>query len=197
MPIDNVPHEANINESLRGWLERARQTINRPRRPIYIPVTQFSGYLGNQFLGVGTPNLEEINSLKIVGARIEAVNDACHHVFYVPKDMNVGTNVKFEVLWCTNSGTTSQTATWKIEYAAIKPESEALSAASTALSSAIIADNVLGAYKPAITPYGYLSKNILEHGDLLHLKVSLGAVSGLNPASDILFLLGILINDEG
>lgn len=209
MSIASVPHDSNISQSLKDFLETLRQHVVRATRPVYIPVSQFSGYSGvtvtaiygtthfnAEFLGNGNPNIEEINSLGIVGARMAAVDDACHHVFYVPKDFNVDTNIKFEVVWCTNNSDTSKTATWKIEYAA-NAANETLTAASTALSSAITADNVLGAYKIAVAPYGLLSGGILDHGDFLHLKISLGAVSGLNPATDEIFLLGILINDEG
>ena len=196
MPIASPSHDSNISQSTRDFLERVRQELSKPRRPIYIPVTQFSGYLSNQFLGSGTPNLEQINLLGIVGTRIDATGDTCDHLFYVPKDFNVDTNIKFEVVWCTDNATASNTATWKIEYSAIS-EGETLSLASTALSSVITADNVVGAYKVAMAPYGFIARGILMHGDFLHLKVSLSAVSGLNLAVDKVYLLGILINDEG
>jgi len=197
-----------MTAEVRDWLITLRQDMLRAKRPEHIPVTQFSGFYRIvdatdatknekiQFAGVGNPVLEEINSLGIIGARIEAVNDACHHLFYVPKDLNVDTNIKFEVVWCTNNAVLTNTATWKVQYSAIA-SGEALSAASTALSSVITADNVLGAYKVAVAPYGLLYGGVLEHGDMLHLDVSLGAVSGLDPAADEVFLLGILINDEG
>lgn len=211
MSIGNVPHDPNIVSSLREWLERLRQHVVRPKRPIYIPVTQFSGYYrissiddltevdeNIQFAGSGNPILQEINSLGIVGARIDAAGDACHHLFYVPKDLNVDTNIKFEVVWCTNSTDTSETATWRVRYSA-SAAGEVLSAATTALSATISADNVVGAtaYMVAIAPFGLLYRGNLQHGDFMHLEVSLSAASGLNPASDEVFLLGLLINDEG
>lgn len=177
-------------------ISRMQQDINRPTRPIYIPITQFSGYLSNQFLGSGAPNLEQINSLAVVGAKIDAVGDSCHHLFFVPKDFNVNTNIKFEVVWCTDSVDTAETATWDIKYLSVA-SGETLAAATTPLSQVITADNVLGAYKIAVAPYGVMSKEELYHGDLLHLNVSLSAVSGLNPAVDKVYLLGILINDQG
>lgn len=204
MSISNPPGDPGIPDSLVGWLDRVRQELNKPRRPLYIPVTQFSGYqrivsganFNFTFLGTGTPELQEINSLGIVGARIEAVDDACHHLFYVPKDFNVGSNIKVEIEWTTNNNTTSNTATWKVRYSATK-DGEAFSAATTELNSVITADNVLGSWKRAIAPFGLIYNGLLEHSDLVHLEVSLGAVSGLNPASDQIFLLGIVINDEG
>lgn len=174
---------------------RLKQRINRPVRPIYIPVTQFSGFLSNQFLGTGTPNLEQINSLGIVGTRIDATGDACDHLWCVPKDFNVDTNIKFEVVWTTNSVDTSETATWKVQYSA-SADGEALAAASTSLDEVISADTVLGAYKIHIAPYGAIFGGNLQHGDLVHLKVSLDSVSGLNPAADTVYILGILINDQ-
>lgn len=208
MSIGNLPDDVEINQSLRDWLGTLRQQIIRATRPLYIPVNHFSGYYRIvdaadatqdeqlQFAGTGNPVLQEINSLGIIGARIEAVDDACNHLFYVPKYFNVDTNIKFEVVWCTNNNTTTNTATWKVLYNAAAA-GEALAAAGTALDLAITADNVLGTYKVAVTPYGLLYGGNIEHGDMLHLKVSLGAVSVLNPAVDQVFLLGILINDEG
>ncbi len=182
----------------RGLVDEIRkinQKLSRPKRPLYIPVTEFSGYLSSSFLGTGAPNLEQINSLGIVGARIEAVTDACHHLFYIPKDFNVDTNIRIAAVWGTNSSDTSESATWKVEYSAIAV-GETLIAPATALNTVIAADNVLGAYKVAESAYGTIFRGNLNHGDYLHLKISLSAVSGLNPASDIVFLLGILITDE-
>lgn len=208
MSIGNLPNEPSLSPSMLGWLDRAKQELNKLRRPLYIPVTQFSGYqrivdatdatedVRFRFAGAGNPVLDEVNSLGIIGARIEAVDDACHHLFYVPKDFNVNSNIKIEVAWCTDSSDTSETATWKVQYKSIAA-GETLSAVDTELNSLITADNVLGTYKYSVSPYGLIYKDVLEHGDLLHLKISLGAVSGLAPASDIIFLLGILINDEG
>lgn len=209
MPIGNVPYDPNISPSLRDWLEKVRQQVVRPTRPIFIPVSQFGGFsgitvtaiygtthFGFESDGNGNPLIQEINSLGVVGARMEATGDACHHLFYVPKDFNVDTNIKFEVVWCTNNSDTSKTATWKVEYVAVGAE-ETLVAPNSALDEPIAADNVVGTYKVAVTPYGLIFAKTLEHGDFLHLKVSLNAVSGLNPASDEIFLLGILINDEG
>lgn len=196
MSIGNAPDDPNISASLKQWLERVRQELSKPRRPIYIPVTEFSGFLNDQFLGSGTPVLQEINSLCVVGARIEATGDSCHHLFFVPKDFNVDTNIKIEVVWCTNSVDVAETATWGVQYNAAAP-GQALAAAGTPLNETIAADNVLGAYTVAVSPYGLLYKGALDHGDLVHLNVTLDAVQGLNPAVDQVFLLAILINDQG
>lgn len=196
MPIGNPPNDPGISESLKGWLVRVQQELAKPKRPIYIPVTQFSGFLNDQSLGSGTPALQEINSLGVVGARIDATGDSCHHLFFVPKDFNVDTNIKIEVVWCTNSANTGQTATWRVRHSPIA-DGEALAAAGTDLDSVITADSVLGAFVVAIAPYGLIFNGALNHSDLVHLNVTLDAVSGLNPAVDQVFLLGILINDQG
>lgn len=184
--IANVPDGLQIPQNLREWLIAMRQAIKRARRPVYIPVSEFNG----------NPTLTEINGLGIFGAQATAVGDAFHHVFFVPKDFNIDTNTKIEVVWCTDNNTTTNTATWKIEYRAAAT-GEALGAASTALNSVIAADNVVGTYAVAVSPYGLIYAGAIEHEDLLHLKVSLSAVSGLDPAVDEIFLLGLKINDEG
>jgi len=178
------------------WLTRLGQQVNRPRRPIYIAVTEFNGKLADQFLGAGSVPLEQINSLRIVGARFLATKLEADHIFRVPKDFNVDTNTKFEVVWCTNSVTLAQTATWKVSYS-VAGEGEALTTAITDLNQLVPADNVLGPYAVATASYGLMYKQILEHGDMLHLRISLDSVSGLDPAVDEVYLLGILINDEG
>jgi hypothetical protein len=202
--IGSIPHDAKISESLKGWLERLKQEVVRQRRPIFIPVTQFSDFssltftprYGEMSVALGEQALEEINSLGIFGARIDAIGDAYNHLFYVPKDFNVNTNIKFEIVWTTNSSDTGESATWGLKYAAIA-EGEELADATVALDELIDADSVLGTYKVAISPYGLLYKDMFNHGDFVHLKVTLDAVSGLDPATDEVYLLGILINDQG
>lgn len=200
MPTGKLPHDPNMSQAVRDWLISLQRDVRRQTRPIYIPASQFSGFYtvdtDIEFAGAGNPKLAEINSLGVVAAKIDAVNDACHHLFYVPKDFNVDTNIKYEVVWCSDSGTLTDTVTWKVEYDA-KAEGEALDTADTVLDEVITADNVLGSYSVAVSPYGVMYASKLEHGDMLHLKISLAAVSGLDPAVDELFLLGILINDEG
>lgn len=194
MSIGSVPF-GNIDGSLSSWLERLRQDVNRPKRPIYIPVTQFSGLLNDASLSTGTPALGQVNSLGLVGLRIDAATDAINHLFYVPKDFNVDTNIKFSVVWTTNSVDTAETATWKVQYNAITA-GQALAAASSELDTVISEDNVLGSYVISESPEGILSGGNWYHGDYVNLKVSLSAVSGLDPATDIVFLLGLLITDE-
>lgn len=195
MTLGSVPHDTNLGSSLRAWLERARQEISKPKRPIFIPVTQFSGLLNDASVGSGAPALGQINSLGLIGLRIDAVNDAIHHLFFIPKDFNVSTNVRIGVVWTTNSSDTSETATWEVEYNPITA-GQTLAAASTAMDNVITADTVLGAYIIHESPYGTIFEGNLYHMDYLHLNISLSAVSGLNPAADEVFLLGILINDE-
>jgi len=195
VPLVNPPHDRTVSDQVSQWMTRVSQQLNRPKRPVYIAVTEFNGKLADAFLGAGAVPLEQIAALRIVGARFLAVKLEADHVFRVPNDFNVDTNTKIQVVWCTNSVNTAQTATWKVQFST-SAEGEALTTALTDLDEQIIADNVLGPYFVATTPYGLLYNKRLEHGDMLHLKVGLDAVSGLDPAVDEVFLLGILINDE-
>lgn len=186
MTIGSVPHDTNLGSALRAWLERVKQELSKPKRPLFIHAKDFNS----------GPSFTEINSLGIYGVKFNAVNDSINHMFYVPKDFNVDTNIKFEALWCTDSVDTSETVTWKVLYSATAA-GETLSAATIALDSVITADNVLGAYKLAIAPFGTLYKDIFQHGDILNIKISLSAVSGIDPAVDDIFLIGLIVNDEG
>jgi len=199
--IGNPPSiDLKFGVSLSDCLVEIQREINKRKRPIYIPATHFSGFYNTtggtiQFAGSGNPQLADINGLGIVGARFEALNDSCHHLFRVPVDFNVDTNLRVEVEWCTSSPNLASTVTWVVRYFAIA-DGEIILAASTALDTVITSDNVLGSYRRAVTPSGFINGGNLEHNDLIHFNVILSEVSGLNPATDQIFLLGLSLNDE-
>ena len=187
MSIGNPPPiDPSLGPSLSDYLVEVQREINRPRKPIFIHAKDFNS----------APNITEINSLGIYGVRMSAVGNFVDHIFSVSKDFNVGTNIKIEVVWCTSSANTAYTATWKVLYKATS-ENEVLSAADIGLGTPITADNVVGSYNLAISPYGVVNQDAFNHGDMLHLRISLSAVTGFNLATDAVFLMGILINDEG
>lgn len=145
-------------------------------------------------LGSGAPRVAQVNSLGFAAIRYDAVSDAAHLLYQIPDNACVTVcPIKISVLWSTNSNTTTQTATWQATYSATAL-GEAFSAATTALDTTITSDSVLGtAYMMNETPQGVINANTLSRGDVLNLKINMSAVSGLNPASDIVLFHGVYI----
>lgn len=194
------PPNADISPSILQWLTEVANELNKTRKLVYIPATQFSGYFNTsggtiQSAGIGNPQLVEINSLGIVGLRFNAINDSVHHLFRVPIDFNVDTNLRVQLEWCISSSDISGTVTWGVRYRPVA-EDETIAAAITALDTPIAADNVVGSFARMITPSGFIDIGQLNHEDLVHFDITLDAVSGLNPVADQIILLGLLLNDE-
>lgn len=145
-------------------------------------------------VGAGDPVLAEINSLGITGLQIEAAGDDFHWLWMPPSNLDTSAPVKVSAIWTSNSTTTTQTATWKVLYGQDTFNSGAMAAAATALDTAIAADNCLGtAYVLQQSPEGLIGPGDIDPAKMMHILCELDAVSGLNPASDVVFLVGIMI----
>lgn len=144
--------------------------------------------------GSGNPEISEVNSLGFGAVKMSAAGDDVHMIVPLPDNICVSCPIKVSVAWSTNDTTpATDTATWKVLYSATAL-GEAFSAATTALNTAIAADAISGvAYGLQETPQGVISANVLSRGDTLHILAELDAVSGLNPASDVVFLHGVYI----
>lgn len=184
LPPPNLPHQNSKNFA---------STIK-----VFVPYTDLSfGVNTNSAildtLGVGTAKVQEVNSLGFAGVQMTAAAQDVHMILPIPSNMCVACQLKVSVAWSTSSTTTSQTATWKVLYSAIAA-GEALAVAGTALDTAIVADSVTSvAYALQETPQGIIVSNTLSRSDMLHILVELDAVSGLNPASDTVFLHGVYL----
>jgi hypothetical protein len=144
-------------------------------------------------VGAGDPVVAEVNSLGLSGIQLEAAGDDFHWLIPVPDEMAVGLPMKISALWTTDATTTTETATFKALYKAIA-FGEALAAADVALDTVITADAVDDtAYGLQESPQGVINGGNMSKGEMLHILMELDAVSGLNPAADVVFLLGIFI----
>lgn len=166
-----------------------------PLRPEALSVTVTDASNGSMVTyGSGNAAISEVNSLGFAGMRFTAVANDVHMIVPLPPNACVSCPIKFSVAWSTSDVTPStDTATWKVLYAAIA-DGESLSAASTALDTAITADAIDGdAYAWQETPQGVIAADTLSRDDVLHVLVELDAVSGLDPSTDVVFMHGLFM----
>ncbi len=160
---------------------------------IYIPYSQFSVDANLVSNATGAPVVQEINGTDISGVRMDATGDTV--VFNVPLPDNtcVDCQIKVSTAWSTSSVVTTATATWAVTYKAIAA-GEALTAASTALDTAITADTVSSTqFALNESPQGIIAAGTLSRSDMLVLAVELDATQALNPATAQVYLNGIYL----
>lgn len=110
----------------------------------------------------------------------------------VPK-LLVGGRVQVRVLWSVNTGSTADSVTWRVRYAAISPEADAVTtAATTALDTAIVDDTALAtASALQRTADGILNGGDFSDGDLIKLRVDMPTITSLTAATDIIHFYGV------
>lgn len=160
---------------------------------VFYPNSVFATTSGVSVVGTGNPEFGVVNNLGFTAVRILNTGHSAHFLYYIPDNFCVDCPINVSVLWSTNSTTTSQTATWKVEHGGYAV-GEAFGDATTELDTAITADSVLAtAYMQNETAQGVINANTFSRGDIVNFAVQLDAASGLNPASDIVFLHGVFI----
>ena len=103
--------------------------------------------------------------------------------------LSASSHINVYVLWSTDSTTTSNTATWRLRYAAVTPETDATTATVAVLTTAIAADaasataNTLQRTAAGVIDAG----NVLE-GDMLKLRLDIASVVGFALATDVVNL---------
>ena len=131
-------------------------------------------------VGAGNPSFGEIGSTGIAALKPDAAGDMIGLTFNVPYDCDVESGIDFAVQWSSTSTTTTDTATFKVEYTKHTIDTTALATGATALSTVIAADtNVAGASAIQQTAWGTINGGTLTNGDFLALNVECDAVSGM------------------
>lgn len=106
--------------------------------------------------------------------------------------VSAGCTVNLYVLWSTNATTTTHTATWRLRYAAVTPETDACTATVAVLDTAITSDACIGtADVVQRTAAGVINAGNFLEGDLLKLRLDLSAVSGFALGTDIVRWHGV------
>lgn len=96
-----------------------------------------------------------------------------------------GSTINLYVMWSTDATTTTHTATWRLRYAAITPETDASTASVAALDTTIAADACIGtANVIQRTAAGVINAGNALEGDYLKLRLDLSAVSGFALGTD-------------
>lgn len=167
----------------------------RPGR-IYIPVSEFTGWLGaagvSAGAGNGAPVQQEISTFGIVACLMDTAGDLLDHNLMLPYDVDLKRDMRFRVHWTSGSATTADTIDWKVFYKGLVPNTTTIAAASTALTTAVAQDTVVGAYAYQTTAYGLLKGGTLaQNVESLMLQVEMDAfAAGLTEDK---FLLGLEI----
>jgi hypothetical protein len=161
---------------------------------LYIPVSTFTGWLGaagvSAGAGAGAPVQQEISTFGVVACLMDTADDALDHNLMLPYDVDLRKPIHFRVHWTSGSATTADTIDWVVKYLAIVPDSTTMATGSTALTTVIAQDTVIGAYKYQTTAYGVLAGDTLDQStEALMLNVVMHDFAvGL---SEDKFLLGL------
>ena len=138
------------------------------------------------------------NFYKTVGSAYETrmfdtVGGFCATNWFMPDRFDVGSRMRFRVLWHTSETTGSQTATWAVTYSNIA-EGTAVADATTALNTVIAADtDDTDARGLNFTAWGILNGQSLTHDRMLNLRVELDALNGLAVATDRIHFVGLQV----
>jgi hypothetical protein len=167
----------------------------RPGR-IYIPGGSFSGLIGTAGVDTGSSTgalvTKEISTFGLVAPLFEADGDVLDHVMQLPYDMDLNKDIRFRIHWTSGSATTADTMNWKVFYLPLVPNSTTIAAATSALTTAIAQDTVVGAYTYQTTEYGLLAGGTISAlAEAVTLQVELDTFAvGLTEDK---FLLGLEI----
>lgn len=106
--------------------------------------------------------------------------------------VTAGSTVNLYVVWSNNTTITTNTATWRLRYAAVTPETDAITASVAALDTAITSDAALAtADVVQRTPAGVINAGNFLEGDWLKLRLDLSSVSGFALGTDIVRWHGV------
>lgn len=165
----------------------------RPGR-IFIPSVSFTGLIGAAGVSIGANTgalvTKEISTFGMVAALPDTDGDVLDHLLALPYDVDLRKDIRFRVHWTSGSADTADTIDWKVFYLGIVPDSTTIAAATTALTTVIAQDTVIGAYKYQVTSYGLLKGDTLAYNtEALALQVEMDTFAvGL---SEDKFLLGL------
>lgn len=139
----------------------------------------------------GAPVTAEISTLGYGAVQFDTAGDEFVHVLPLPRDVDVDQPIYFRIYWTTDSTTAADTATFILTYADIAA-GEALTAADTALSTAIAVDTYGSASADvlAITEWGKLNGKTLTAGDLLILETEIDATDA-TIGSEYIYYFGL------
>ena len=141
----------------------------------------------------GAPVTAELGALGYGCVRFELASDEYVHVLPLPRDLDVEHPIYFRIYWTTDGSTAADTAQFILTYADIAAGEE-LTAADTALSTAIATDTFgsTTALTLAITEWGKLNGSTLTKGDILILETEINATD-VTIASEYIYYLGLEI----
>lgn len=147
-------------------------------------------------VSAGTTNapLEEINSLGIMGLKMNTDGMEVNHYMMAPYDLDPTFPVYVRVHWTCGSTDTADTVLWKVRYLKVVPNTTELISAATALDTVLATDTVpvATAYVHAATAEGIIDPRvtaIADNVEFLQWEVEMDTKD--TDMSEDLFLLGL------
>lgn len=123
----------------------------------------------------GNPSFGEVSTFGFTGLHMDAAGDSIAHLWPIPYDLDTKSPIEFRVWWSSASTNTDDTFTWKVLYAQYTIDATVLAAPTSALSTVIAADTLVGANYIQATPWGKLNGGLLTDGNILGLEIELDA----------------------
>ncbi len=154
----------------------------RVRKHIFLPYNVQGGFIGASGVGTTTgagpaPEIET-GTLEAVGLHMDPTTDGHSWQWHIPWDMNWAQEIGFKVKYSSASTTAADDRHWVLLYDVI-PEDTAIAVATTALSTAIVAELDNGTadawqYSPrGILNGGVLIRSNVEQNDMMMLNLVL------------------------
>ncbi len=160
----------------------------RVRKNIFLPYNVQAGFLGaagvSVSVGAGDAPEAEAGALEAVGLHMDPTTDGHSWQWHSPWDMNWLHPIGFQVKYSTASATAADDRHWVLLYDVVA-EDAAIAVATTALSTAIVAETDNG----TADAWQYSPRGILNGATLTKANVEQGAIMLLN--------LVLLLDDAG
>lgn len=149
----------------------------------------------NTFQSVGSQPAEfaNINTTGLYGFGCTDGDLITSNFIRVPNNMDVTAAMNVNVLWVPIDGTVANGVTWLVKYGKYTPETTALAAPATALSTVIAEDAENDTpYTVQLSPTGVIAANTFAVGDLIAFLIESDVVdSSNNPGC---WFLGLLLS---
>lgn len=122
------------------------------------------------------------------------------YLFRLPKDMLVGGEVGFRVVWGVNTGSTADKVTWRVLYSKITNDTTAGTGAPATVLGTIIAEDTAIATANAVqtTARGLIKSGVLigmtAGTGFLKLRLNPNAVTSLTLGTDIVDFYGLIVD---
>ena len=124
--------------------------------------------------------------------RFTSTTEYLETIVSIPR-LYVGGRILVRVLWSVDTGSTADSVTWRVRYAPISPEADAVTTAATTALETTIADDAALATASALqrSPDGVLNGGDFADGDLIKLRLDMPTLTSLTATTDAIHAYGV------